>query len=119
MSYHVSSSIHEVTAKTSDLEAARPTLGNVRKGVHPVVFQIGIGAAAWIVAVSWLSFAWGSHIDLDIAVATGFFMMFFTLLLTAAAGIIKDPRWIQQRVTFRQFLRSEVPTYASKMCGRR
>jgi hypothetical protein len=86
--------------------------------VHPVVFQIGLGAAVWFVAVSWLYFAWGRHVDLDLAVATGFFIMFFTLFLIAATGVIRDPRWLQKRVSFRRFLRSDVPTYTGEMRGR-
>jgi len=38
--------------------------------------------------------------------------------LVMAAGIVKDPRWLQHRVNFQKFLRSDVPTYTGKMRGR-
>ena len=118
MSHRASIFIHEFPAKASDLESTRLSAQHVTTGVHPVVFQIGLSAAVWFVAVSWLYFAWGRHVDLDLAVTTGFFIMFFTLFLVAAAGIINDPRWSQQRVTFRTFLGSDVPTYTGEMRGR-
>jgi hypothetical protein len=118
MSQHASPSTHQLPAKLSDLDKTPPRSGHVTTRVHPAVFQVGLGAAIWFVSVSWLYFAWGSHVDLDLAVATGFFIMFFTLFLIAAAGIIKDPRWFQKRVSFRKFLRSDVPTYTGKMRGK-
>jgi hypothetical protein len=118
MSHHTSNSTKEVTAKASTLEATRPIARHVTTGVHPVVFEVGLGGAVWFIAVSWLYFAWGRHVDLALAVATGFFIMFFTLFLIMAAGIIKDPRWLQHRVNFRKFLRSDVPTYTATMRGR-
>jgi hypothetical protein len=68
-------------------------------------------------AVSWLYFAWGTKVDLDLAVATGFFVMFFTLFLMMATGILKDTRRSQQRTSFRKFLRSKVATYTGERRG--
>jgi len=118
MSHHTSNSIQQVASKTSDREAMHPGMRHVTTGVHLAVFKISLVAVFWFVAVAWLYFAWGAHVDLDLAVATGFFTMFFTLLLIAADGIIKEPRWFQKRVDFRTFLRSAVPTYTGKMLGR-
>jgi hypothetical protein len=118
MSHQVSNSIQDGTSKTSDPGTMRPGAQHFTTGVHPAVFKISLVAVLWFVAVSWLYFAWGAHVDLDLAVATGFFIMFFTLLLMAAAGIMKDRRWFQKRVNFRTFLRSDVPTYTGKIRGR-
>jgi len=101
MSHHASNSIQQVASKTSDREAMHPRTPHVTTGVHPVVFKVSLVAVLWFVAVTWLYFAWGAHVDLDLAVATGFFTMLFTLLLIAADGMIKESRWFQKRVNFR------------------
>ena len=60
-------------------------------GVHPSVIQSGLGGVVWFLAVIWLYFAWGARVDLDLAVAAGFFVMFFTLFLLLAS------RWLHER----------------------
>jgi hypothetical protein len=110
-----------------------PTIGNTPKadesaktrrrrergsaGIHSGVFQIVIAAAVWFLAASWLYFAWGTQIDLDLAVATGFFVMFFTLFLMMATGILKGTRRPQQRLSFGKFLSSKVATYTGERRG--
>jgi hypothetical protein len=86
--------------------------------VHPAVIQVSLAGVIWFLAVTWLYFAWGPHVDLDLAVVTGFFVMFFTLFLQLTSAAIKDPRWFQQRASFRKFLQSKVPTYTGEMRGR-
>lgn len=93
----------------------RATRGNAE--VHPGVFKLVIVAAVWFLAVSWLYFAWGTEVDLDLAVATGFFIMFFALFLMMSTGILKDTRQSEQRTSFRKFLRSKVATYTGERRG--
>ena len=62
-------------------------------GVRLALVKIALSAVAWFLAVAWLDFSGGPHVDLVLAIVTGFFVMFFTLLLVAASMAISDPRW--------------------------
>ena len=118
MSDHTTQFITLDTTKAHQPVKKRAGVKRASVGLHPAVFQIGLGGAIWFLAVSWLYFAWGTHVDLDLAVATGLFVMFFSLLLVMANGIINDPRWLQNRVSFGEFLKSKVATYTGKIRGR-
>ena len=62
-------------------------------GVRLALVKIALSAVAWFLAVAWLDFSGGPHVDLVLAIVTGFFVMFFTLLLVASSMAISDPRW--------------------------
>ena len=70
--------------------AALPGEGLATMGMHHSMIQIGLGGVVWFLAVTWLYFVWGRHVDLDLAVAAGIFVMFFTLFLLLAT------RWAQE-----------------------
>jgi hypothetical protein len=88
--------------------------GGSKFGVHPLVIEIALAPIVWFIAVSWLYFAWNGHIDLDLGVATGFFVMFFTLLLGTASYATKPSR----PPRFSKFLHGTVSTYTGDMRGR-
>lgn len=69
---------------------ALPGAGLATAGLHSSVIQTGLGGVVWFLAVTWLYFVWGPHVDLDLAVAAGVFVMFLTLFLLLAA------RWAQE-----------------------
>jgi hypothetical protein len=102
---------------TLDSSKGRGALGLAATSVHPVAIQIGLGAVTWFLAVAWLYFAWGRHVDFDLAIATGFFVMFFTLFLRVASMAINDPRWLERKVSFPEFLQSRVTTATGDMRG--
>jgi hypothetical protein len=77
-------------------------------GVHPVVIRVVLSAIAWFLAVTWLNFAADIEVDLDLAVVTGFFVMFLTLFLLTASLVVNDPRWRQRKTSFAEFLDGEV-----------
>lgn len=72
-------------------------------GVHPVVIRVVLSGVAWFLAVTWLNFAAGMEVDLDLAVVTGFFVMFLTLFLLTASLVVNDPRWRQRKTSFAEF----------------
>lgn len=117
MSHRTENFVEGGAAKASAATGKRTDAGRGTTRVHPVVFEISLGATIWFLAVSWLYFAWDAHVDLVLAVMSGYFILFFTLFLVMAAGIIKDRRWLQQRVSFREFLQRKVPTYTGEMSG--
>lgn len=117
MPNHTENSVKVNLVKASKPAGARRGAVHATTGVHPVVFGISLGATIWFLIVSWLYFAWDGHVDLDLAVMSGYFIIFFTVFLVMAIGIIQDPRWLQQRVSFRDFLRSKVPTSTGEMSG--
>jgi len=86
-------------------------------GVHPVVIKVVLSAAAWFIAVTWLNFAGGIEVDFDLALVTGFFVMFFTLFLLTASLVIKDPRWKQRNTSFTEFLKDQVAIDTYTMRG--
>src|SRR5262249_36607197 len=79
-------------------------------GVHPAVIKIAISAAVWFLAVAWLDFSGGPEVNINLAVVTGFFVMFFTLFLMAASMVIDDPRWKQPKARFVESPRTEFPS---------
>ena len=87
-------------------------------GVHPAVIKVALSAVVWFLAVAWLDFFGGPEVNLSLAVATGFFVMFFTLLLVAASMAVKDPRWQLPRASFKEFLAANVPIDRGMMHGR-
>jgi hypothetical protein len=104
-------------AATPKIEAAE-TDPQPETGLHPVAVEIGIGAALWFIAMSWLDFARGGEIDYLLAIVTLFFVMFFTLFLLTASYSAHDPRWPSRNTTFREFLRSSIGTATGNMHGR-
>jgi hypothetical protein len=61
-------------------------------GIQLMLVQAGLGATFWFLAVAWLHFAWGRHIDFDLAVASGVFVMLFTLFLLVAPLAVSNSR---------------------------
>jgi hypothetical protein len=87
-------------------------------GVHPAVIKIAMSAVVWFLAVAWFDFSGGPEVDLNLAVVTGFFVMFFTLFLLAASMVIDDPRWKQPKARFAEFLKDQIPIDRGTMRGR-
>jgi hypothetical protein len=87
-------------------------------GVHPAAIGIALAAAAWFIAVTWVSFAREAEVDWDLLVVTLFFGFFFALFLFTASHALKDPRWHQRDTNFGEFLKSEVGTATGPMSGR-
>jgi hypothetical protein len=87
-------------------------------GVHPAVIKIALSAVVWFLAVAWFDFSGGPEVDLDLAVVTGYFVMFFTLFLLTASMVVDDPRWKQPKARFIEFLKDEVPIDRGTMRGR-
>jgi hypothetical protein len=75
--------------------------------VHPVVIKIALSAVVWFLAVTCLNFTGGAEVDFTLAVVTGFFVMFFTLLLLTASMVVDDPRWKQPKASFSNFLNGD------------
>lgn len=96
---------------------AQPALTQIT-GVHPAVFKVALSAVVWFLAVAWLDFSGGAEVDLSLAVATGFFVMFFTLFLVTASMVVNDPRWRLPRESFRRFLADNVEIDRGLMRGR-
>jgi hypothetical protein len=87
-------------------------------GVHPLVIKIALGAAVWFIVTSWLAFAWGPEIDYLLVIVTLFFAIFFTLFLLTASFSVHDTRWPVRRMSFREFLKSNVRIGRGTMSGR-
>jgi hypothetical protein len=87
-------------------------------GVHPAVVKIAMSAVVWFLAVAWFDFSGGPEVDLNLAVVTGFFVMFFTLFLLAASIVIDDPRWKQPKARFAEFLNDQIPVDRGTLRGR-
>lgn len=85
--------------------------------VHPVVIKVLLSAVSWFLAVTW-NFASGMEVDFDLAVVTGFFVMFLTLFLLTASLVVNDPRWRQRKTSFAEFLDDEVAVDTYTMRGR-
>ena len=85
-------------------------------GVHPAVIKIAMSAVVWFLAVAWFDFSGGPEVDLNLAVVTGFFVMFFTLFLLAASMVIDDPRWKQPKRASPSFSRTKSPS-TGEPCG--
>lgn len=95
-----------------------PGLRRPQTGVHPATIGVGLAAALWFIAVTWVSFARGTEVDWDLVVVTLFFIFFFGLFLFTATYALKDARWRQRDTSFREFLKSEVGTATGPMSGR-
>jgi hypothetical protein len=105
-------------SRTSETDTKGDGMRRAVTGVHPFVFQLGLGAVVWFLSVAWLDFAWGRHVDFSLVVVTGVFFIFFSLLLLASSLIAKDPRWSQSKMTITDFIRNDVATSTGKMRGR-
>ena len=103
----------EGTSRFSEEPALPPITG-----VHPAVIKIAMSAVVWFLAVAWFDFSGGPEVDLNLAVVTGFFVMFFTLFLLAASMVIDDPRWKQPKARFAEFLKDQIPIDRGTMRGR-
>jgi hypothetical protein len=87
-------------------------------GVHPAVIKIAMSAVVGFLAVAWFDFFGGPEVDLNLAVITGFFIMFFTLVLLATSMVIDDPRWKQPKARFAEFLNDQIPVDRGTLRGR-
>jgi hypothetical protein len=87
-------------------------------GVHPIVIKIAVAAALWFVVTSWLAFAWGPEIDYLLVIVTLFFAIFFTLFLLTASFSVHDARWPVRRMSFHEFLNSNIRIGRGTMKGR-
>jgi hypothetical protein len=61
-------------------------------GIQLMLVQASLGAMLWFLAIGWLHFAWGRHVDFDLAVASGVFVMLFTLFLLVAPLAVSNSR---------------------------
>ena len=95
-----------------------PGLAKAQTSVHPVAIGIGLAAALWFLAITWVSFARGAEVDWDLVVVTLFFVFFLGLFVFTATYAWKDPRWRQRDTSFREFLDSDVGTATGPMRGR-
>jgi hypothetical protein len=100
------------TSNSHTLPATRET------SVHPLVVEIAIAAAVWFIAVTWLAFARAPGVELDLAIVTLFFVIFFALFLLTATYGRDDPRWHLPATSFRAFLRARVGTATGPLRGR-
>jgi len=87
-------------------------------GIHPIVFEIAIGAVLWFLAVTWIAFAGKGGIDLDLAVVTLFCTMFVSLFLLVASLNERDSRWPAKHTNLCTFLDSDVQIGSGTMRGR-
>jgi hypothetical protein len=87
-------------------------------GIHPMVFEIAIGAVLWFLAVTWIAFAGRGGIDLDLAVVTLFCTIFVSLFLLVASLNGRDSRWQTKQTTLRTFFDSDVQIGSGTMRGR-
>jgi hypothetical protein len=86
--------------------------------VHSGVIKIILGATAWFLVVTWMSFARGGDVDFAITVAILFFLFFLGLFLLTSSYAASDPRWNLRKTSFNEFLDSDVATATGKMRGR-
>jgi hypothetical protein len=103
---------------TASLNLPREVRGTQETSIHPIVGEIAIAAAVWFIAVVWLAFAWGGEVDLNLAIVTLFFVIFFSVFLLTASYTWKDPRWRLPATSFRHFLAARVGTATGEMRGR-
>jgi hypothetical protein len=102
----------------SDAQATSPQQAPERFGVHPIAIEIGIAAALWFLAVTWLAFAHSAETDYLLVIVTLFFVIFFALFLFTASYSVGDPRWPTKRASFREFLDGTVGTATGDERGR-
>jgi len=84
-------------------------------GIHPIVFEIAIGAVLWFIVVVWTAFAGKGGIDFYLAIVTLFCAMFVLLVASLATG---DQRWPARQTSFSAFLDSDVAIGGETMRGR-
>jgi hypothetical protein len=87
-------------------------------GIHPIVFEIAIGAVLWFIAVVWIAFAGRGGIDFYLTIVTLFCAMFVSLFLLVASFTTGDQRWPGRQTSFRTFLDSDVGIGSETMHGR-
>ena len=87
-------------------------------GIHPIVFEIAIGAVLWFLAVVWIAFAGKCGVDLDLAIVTLFCTIFVSLFLLVASFAKGDSRWPTRQTSLRNFLDSDVQIGSGTMRGR-
>jgi hypothetical protein len=97
--------------------ASKPVTGQAT-GIHPIVFEIAIGAVLWFIAVAWTAFAGSGGIDLDLTIVTLFCAIFVALFLLVASFTAGDQRWPTQQKSFSAFLDSDVAIGGETMRGR-
>lgn len=109
---HTASAVQRPTQDTRH----RPRLHG---GVHPLAIKVGLGAAIWFIAVTWLSFAWNRAVDVNLVVVTLFFVIFFALFLLTASHAVHDSRWPSKDENFAAFLHDDdIAVDQGKMNGR-
>jgi hypothetical protein len=87
-------------------------------GIHPIVFEIAIGAVLWFIVVVWTAFAGNGGIDFYLAIVTLFCAMFVSLFLLVASLATGDSRWPARQTSFSAFLDSDVAIGGETMRGR-
>jgi hypothetical protein len=87
-------------------------------GIHPIVFEIAIGAVLWFIAVVWTAFAGTGGIDFYLAIVTLFCAMFVSLFVLVASLTTGDSRWPARQTSFSAFLDSDVAIGGETMRGR-
>jgi hypothetical protein len=87
-------------------------------GIHPIVFEIAIGAVLWFIAVVWTAFAGTGGIDFYLAIVTLFCAMFVSLFVLVASLTRGDQRWPARQTSFSAFLDSDVAIGGETMRGR-
>jgi hypothetical protein len=96
----------------------RKIRGAQETSIHPIVGEIAIAAAVWFIAMVWLAFARGGEVDLNLAIVTLFFVIFFSVFLLTASYTWKDSRWRLPATSFHDFLAARVGTATGEMRGR-
>jgi hypothetical protein len=97
--------------------ASRPVTGQTT-GIHPVVFEIAIGAVLWFLVVVWTAFAGKGGIDFYLTIVTLFCAIFVSLFVLVASFTTGDSRWSGRQRSFRAFLDSDVGIGSETMRGR-
>jgi hypothetical protein len=111
--------LRDMEAAMSDTAptASRQVTGQAT-GIHPVVFEIAIGAVLWFLAVVWIAFAGNGGVNLDLAIVTLFCAIFVSLFLLVASLTEGDSRWPTRQTSFSEFLDSDVAIGGETMRGR-
>jgi hypothetical protein len=97
--------------------ASRQVTGQAA-GIHPIVFEIAIGAVLWFLVVVWTAFGGNGGIDLDLAIVTVFCAIFVSLFVLVASLTTGDRRWPARQTSFSAFLDSDVAIAGELMRGR-
>jgi hypothetical protein len=97
--------------------ASRPVTGQTA-GIHPVVFEIAIGAVLWFLLVVWTAFAGKGGIDFYLTIVTLFCAIFISLFVLVASFTTGDSRWPERQTSLRTFLDSDVGIGSETVRGR-